>query len=52
MTGFNTCARELCELDALAFHITKWLKYYRRLCYRGNNSCCHPKLKATGYLDY
>ena len=54
MTGLNTCVRKLCELDALVFQITNWLmhKYYRRLCYRGNNSCFLSRSKATGYLDY
>ena len=49
MTGFNICVRKSCELDALVFQICNWLmhKYYGRLCYRGNNSCCLPRLKAT-----
>ena len=53
MTGLNTCARKLCELDALVFQITNWLmhKYYIRLCYRGDNSCFLSRSKATGYLD-
>ena len=52
--GFNTCVRKLCELDAPVFQIINLLmhKYYWRLCYRGNNSCCLRRLKATGYVYY
>ena len=54
MTEFNACVKKSVEIDALVFQVTSWLmhKLCKRLCYRGNNSCCLLRLKATGYLDY